>query len=310
MLLLYPLEWRKVLNFNVLLTLIDFFILSIKSIALTFRGFLDKFLTNSILLAEIPNFNQSEDLDGSKGFKGSQHLEDKPSLPKNKPDTEPEEGKETPEEQSKKRSLNNEERKALVLPNFLTEVLIGLILGDLSGRITGAHATAARFIFKQGTVHLEYICHLYGLFYNFTPGVPTLHHYKDKRTNKVYSNITFGTYTSPCFLELHKLFYSDKIKFIPSIIGDLLTPVSLAYWICDDGSFNRVGRYVTLCTDSFTLAEVELLIKVLNTKFNLIAYKVKNNNNHRIVISTLSLSTLQDLILPHMPPMMLHKIGK
>ena len=51
--------------------------------------------------------------------------------------------------------------------------------------------------------------------------------------------------------------FSGK-KVIQSNIGDYLTPISLAFWIGDDGSWNSVGPYVTLCTDSFTLEEVEL----------------------------------------------------
>ena len=66
------------------------------------------------------------------------------------------------------------------------------------------------------------------------------------------------------------MFYLSGKKVIPSNIGDYLTHISLAFWICDDGSWNSVGRYVTLCTDSFTLKEVELLIEVLNKKFNLL----------------------------------------
>jgi hypothetical protein len=49
-------------------------------------------------------------------------------------------------------------------------------------------------------------------------------------------------------------------KVIPINIFYLLTPVSLAYWIADDGSWNKVGKYVTLCNDSFTLKEVLQLI--------------------------------------------------
>ena len=39
----------------------------------------------------------------------------------------------------------------------------------------------------------------------------------------------------PCFNKLYLLFYKVKKKVIPSNIGDYLTPLSLAYWICDEG---------------------------------------------------------------------------
>ena len=45
---------------------------------------------------------------------------------------------------------------------------------------------------------------------------------------------------------------------IPNNIGALLTPIALAYLICDDEILNKVERFVTLCTNFFILAEFEL----------------------------------------------------
>ena len=56
--------------------------------------------------------------------------------------------------------------------------------------------------------------------------------------------IYFSTYTLPCFNELYNLFYLSGKKVIPNNIGDLLTPLSLAYWIADEGSWNKTQRYV------------------------------------------------------------------
>ena len=50
-------------------------------------------------------------------------------------------------------------------------------------------------------------------------------------------------------------------------IGDLLSPSGLAYWICDDGApFFEWGLKkmasggLTLCTNSFSVKEVSLLV--------------------------------------------------
>ena len=88
-----------------------------------------------------------------------------------------------------------------------------------------------------------------------------------------------------------------------------MTPLGLAYWIADDGSWNKLKRYVVLCTDSFTLAEVDLLINVLNNKFDLKCNIYKQCGSHRIVIPSYSVPVLQSLLSPIMPPMMRHKIG-
>jgi hypothetical protein len=47
----------------------------------------------------------------------------------------------------------------------------------------------------------------------------------------------------------------------------LLTARSLAYWAQDDGSVDRSG--FIFHTNSFTLTEVELLVKALKNKFDL-----------------------------------------
>ena len=49
----------------------------------------------------------------------------------------------------------------------------------------------------------------------------------------------FYTYSLPCFNEFIDLFYFEGKKFIPTNIGDLITTKSLAYWLADDGSFDK-----------------------------------------------------------------------
>ena len=51
---------------------------------------------------------------------------------------------------------------------------------------------------------------------------------------------------------------------------------------------------MTLCTDSYSLAEVENLIEVINTKFNLNCKK--SSNNYRIIIPAYSIPTLHKLL--------------
>lgn len=151
---------------------------------------------------------------------------------------------------------------------------------------------------------------LYELFKNYCPSAPkVVDALPDKRTGKIYSAIHFSTFTLPCFNEIYNLFYPSGVKTVPLNIKELMTPLGLAYWIADDGSFNKSNRHVVLCTDSFTLSEVNLLISVLNDKFNLKCYIYKQGNSNRILIPSYSVSILQTLLAPVMPSMMRHKIG-
>ena len=127
----------------------------------------------------------------------------------------------------KPRRLTKKEQEAFSLPSDLKEIFAGLLLGDLLGRFRYGKA---RFVFKQGLVHEDYLRHLYEIFKDYCPSAPkitnSLPHYK---TGKIYSSILFSTFTLPCFNELYNLFYISGKKVIPSIIGELLTPLALAY---------------------------------------------------------------------------------
>jgi LAGLIDADG DNA endonuclease family len=208
-----------------------------------------------------------------------------------------------------KKYLTRAERSLFILSPDLKEILIGLILGDLyiNKQKTGINA---RLEFTQGVVHIEYLQHLFELFNYFcgmVPKIPTRS--PDKRTGKIYDSAIFYTYSLPCFLEFYNLFYPDGKKIIPLNIGDLLTPLGLAYWVADDGSFCSTNQVVVLSTECFTLEEINLLIKVLSENFNLKATINKNGAGFRIRISKESIPVLQALLAPHMPSMMRYKIG-
>jgi hypothetical protein len=189
----------------------------------------------------------------------------------------------------------------------LEEILVGCILGDLNIRIQSVNASLR---FTQGLVHEKYLLHLYNLFKTYCSGEPKTYDAPvDKRTGKSYSCISFDSYSLPCFNELHELFYVDGKKVVPSNIAELLTALGLAYWISDDGGFDKSNNRVTLNTQSFTLAEVELLISVLSDKFGLNCTINKNRKGFVIRIPSKSLPRLQALLQDIMPGMMVHKIG-
>jgi len=62
-------------------------------------------------------------------------------------------------------------------------------------------------------------------------------------------------------------------------MGDLLTPIVLAYWFMDDGYRVDNGFYV--CTESFTMDDQLLLVKALIDKFGLSASLHKYGNSYR-----------------------------
>nr|QVG61527.1 hypothetical protein [Rhizoctonia sp.] len=180
---------------------------------------------------------------------------------------------------------------------------------DLCGQRQKASKNA-RLMFRQGTVHKDYLLHLYDKFGNYCPIVPKMwNEQPHAQTGKIYNKIGFITYSLPCFNEYYNLFYPEGKKIVPINIADLFTVYSLAYWLADDGSFHKKNRCVTLNTQSFSLEEVNLLAKTLNDKWDLKCAVHKSRDGFTIYISSKSLSILQGLLKDVMPPMMLHKIG-
>jgi hypothetical protein len=131
----------------------------------------------------------------------------------------------------------------------------------------------------------------------------------DKRTNKTYHTLYFQTKSLPFFNYYHSLFY-DSLgkKIIPSNISELLTPIGLAYWAMDDGGKSRSNYYLN--TDSFSLVEIQLLIKVLKDKFELnCTYHIKRKGQYRIYILIDSMSKFRQIVAPYFHPSMLYKLS-
>ena len=132
--------------------------------------------------------------------------------------------------------------------------------------------------------------------------------YVQKYNNKIYEAYRFNTYGFTNLLWLYKSFYTNsEVKIIPVNIIDFLTPLALAIWIMDDGTWKKPG--VKIATNCFTKKEVELLKLVLETKFNIKSTLHRNNSKYQLYIKQESMVILKKLILSHMIPSMLYKLG-
>lgn len=208
---------------------------------------------------------------------------------------------------------------AFILPNYkaksrigphnedVISVLVGSLLGDGHGE--KLKNGGVRFRFRQKATHKDYLFWLYN-FFNIrgycSNNVPIF--YIQKYDGKIYEAYRFGTYGFTSLLWLYKLFYTNsKVKVIPVNITDLLTPLALAIWIMDDGTWNKPGIRIT--TNCFVKKEVELLKLVLETKFNIKSTLHKNNDRYQLYIKQESMYILKELILPYIVPSMLYKLG-
>ena len=119
---------------------------------------------------------------------------------------------------SKKPRLTKLERSNIILPQDLKDILVGLILGDLSiqKRTPNSNPVCK---FEQGIIHKDYLFHLYDLFKDFCPSSPSIKDRKpDPITGNVSTRVSFDTYSLPCFNEYYNIFYPNGKKVIPQNI--------------------------------------------------------------------------------------------
>ena len=103
-------------------------------------------------------------------------------------------------------------------------------------------------------------------------------------------------------------------KVISPNIENYITPLTLAIWISDDGTFipSTGGRGgVRIACNSFTLIEVEYLVTILRNKFDLdcTIQRTYLKNKYSIYIKKNSIIKLESLILPYLHVSMYYKLG-
>lgn len=197
----------------------------------------------------------------------------------------------------------------------IKSIFVGCLLGDAHIRRT--KDDKSYITFEQGIKHESYILHLYNTLSNALINLGELKYYtrEDKRHNSTNTSIYFRTLSTSLLNYLADLFLTEEgEKRISSEIEKYIDIVVLAYWICDDGQLVKRGG-ITLCTDNYTLAEVQLLIGILERKFGLkcsIHNKKGKNGNiyHRIYIGKKSFDTIIPLLLPHVHESFHYKLHK
>lgn len=204
-------------------------------------------------------------------------------------------------------------------------IIIGLLMGD--GYAQNRTGEGVRIAIRQSVVHKDYLFFLYNFFLDrgyCTKLIPRLYTRKIKGINKVYNGYEFNTFTFRSFVWLHELFYKKGKKYINTEIVNYFTPLALAIWIMDDGTWTGYG--VRLATNAFTLKEVKILRDMLEFKFKLdctiqeISFtsinstsfskkKEINQKKYSIYIKKNSIDKLKNLILKYMHSSMYYKLN-
>jgi len=147
------------------------------------------------------------------------------------------------------------------------QILVGGLLGD--GRIGGIRG--ACYSISQCAKHKEYLEWLADELEPFS--APIIESNKlPKASSKVYLGYRLYTICHSEFMRYRVLFYPAGKKIVPLGIEELLTPLSVAVWYCEDGYSHDRWRKSVLCTCGFTDVEVRLLIDALYKRLNVKAH--------------------------------------
>lgn len=135
---------------------------------------------------------------------------------------------------SSRNKITQEQSHLYFLPYNVWKALIGLILSDISavsrgvGPGTGTYLRFGQTAKDNGSGFFDLVRKLLLPYCNnITP--PYVYSWKDERTQKLYTSLSFNTLTLPCFNFLHWLFYDTKVKTIRNCIIDLICPIVLAF---------------------------------------------------------------------------------
>lgn len=160
------------------------------------------------------------------------------------------------------------------------EIIFGTLLGDSSLQ-TYTEGRTWRMRFIQSDSHKDYLFHLYDIFQSFVKTPP-----KSITDKHGSTRWYFNTTVHPFLNEFGQMFYDSNKKIVPSqeYLELYLSPLALSYWFMDDGSLKSNTKAFYLCTDSFSLLELNFIAKVLLVKYEIVVNFHKKGNSHRIYI--------------------------
>lgn len=191
------------------------------------------------------------------------------------------------------------------LPIYHRDVIVGLLLSDGYLRFANSRSKNVRLELTQSLDNSGYLWFVFSILSYCCMAYPM---YRNRnRLGKIHCSIAMTTRALPCLTVLYSKFYLNGLKIVPTDIYNMLTPVALAHLIMGDGTSDH-GNGVILCTDSFNLKDVIILMNVLIIRYKLECTLRLHGSNPRIYIRKRSMPLLLSIVTPYFHSSMLYKI--
>jgi len=168
-----------------------------------------------------------------------------------------------------------------ILPETFTEIqqeiFNGLMLGDGSLNKTKKETHYSNLIVVRQAQDLDYLLWQQELLKEFyainSKPIYFAHKSKDKKDKtkfKTHYYYRLITRAGVIFSNYRKIWYPNGKKIIPPNL--ILTPLTIAVWLADDGSItygrNKETLKITLCTHGFSKNDVEKIALSLSKRYN------------------------------------------
>jgi hypothetical protein len=199
------------------------------------------------------------------------------------------------------------QKASLELVPLQREVVVGVLLGDACLE-TQNQGRTYRLKIEQSADHETYVRHLRFVFDDWVLSGPRRRE-KTSRFGTPTISWAFNTVSHGAFRFYAQQFYLQGRKQVPKLIHRWLSPRSLAYWFMDDGSMkSSQSKAVILNTQAFQLPDVERLVDVLESHFQLAANVRKQSDGFQIYVSGRSFEKFCELVTPFVIPEMRYKL--
>lgn len=185
------------------------------------------------------------------------------------------------------------------------QLIIGKLLGD--GHLESVTGKTFRLKIEHSLRQKEYVDWTYEALKSIAASPPRTK--KQTVRGKEYTKYWFNSKYSSSLRFYNQQFYHGKKKIIPKLIHRWLTPLVLAVWFMDDGSVkSSVHRARIINTHSFSKVEIEMIISILKSKYDILAKLRKQKEGYQIMILAESAKDFAALIRPYMHQSMMYKL--
>lgn len=185
-------------------------------------------------------------------------------------------------------------------------IMVGTLLGD--GHLeTQNQGRTYRLKIEHSIKQKDYTDWFYQNFKSWVNDAP-----KEKNKvvrGKTYTNYYFQTRSVGEFRFYGQIFYDkDGKKVIPDFINKLLSPLTLAVWFMDDGSYkSKQHKALILNTQCFSKGDLKLLIDAFDKRFNIEAKLRTQKEGYQLIIPRPE--KFIELILPYLRKEFYYKLG-